>query len=171
MFNWLKPKPETFAQKVAHVRKLRAIVLRLNLPRPKEFDTATDEQLAEIYNGIGSDKFKMLLWLTTKIFSVFEAAALIHDYCWSRFFNDGSRERYDYSNNCFRAGNLILACSCGVWLEVFRPQQRAVFRTSGELLYRVVASPIGWGIWSGAEHVDVEPGPEVMSPWFEGPGA
>lgn len=178
MFNFFKSKPKTMEQKVAHVRKLRAIVLRLNLPRPKEFDTATDEQLAEIYNGIGSDKFKMLLWLTTNIFSVFESAALIHDYCWSRFFNDGSRERYDYSNNCFRAGNLILASTCGVWFEVFRPQQRAVFRTSGELLYRVVASPIGWGIWSGAEHVDVEPGPEVMSPWFavspyqfEGPGS
>lgn len=63
MFNFFKSKPKTMEQKVAHVRKLRAIVLRLNLPRPKEFDTATDEQLAEIYNGIGSDKFKMLLWL------------------------------------------------------------------------------------------------------------
>ena len=47
-----------------HVRTLRAKARKLDLPRPAEFDAATDEQLAEIYNGIGSDKFKSLLWLS-----------------------------------------------------------------------------------------------------------
>ena len=148
---------------IAHIRKLRRIVVKYDLPRPAEFDQATDEQLQEIYNGIGSKKFSFLLWLTTKLFSVFEAAALIHDYCWSKYFNDGSRKRFDFSNNCFRAGNLILASTCGVWFELFRPQQRKAFRTAGEGLYRVVSSDlIGWPIWlEGA--AEAEPGPEVMS--------
>ena len=46
---------------IAHIRKLRRIVLKYDLPRPPEFDQATDEQLQEIYNGIGSDKFSALL--------------------------------------------------------------------------------------------------------------
>lgn len=147
---------------ISHIRKLRRIVVKHDLPRPAEFDQATDEQLQEIYNGIGSDKFRALLWLTTKLFSVFEASALVHDYCWSKYFNDGSRERFTYSNNCFRAGNLILASTCGVWFEVFRPQQRRLFRAAGDALYRVVDSDlIGWPIWlEGA--TAPEPGPEVM---------
>lgn len=148
---------------IAHIRKLRRIVVKYDLPRPAEFDQATDEQLQEIYNGIGSDKFRALLWLTTKLFSVFEASALVHDYCWSKYFNDGSRKRFDFSNNCFRAGNLILASVCGVWFELFRPEQRNAFRTAGEGLYRVVSSDlIGWPIWlAGA--AEAEPGPEVMA--------
>ena len=148
---------------IAHIRKLRRIVLKHNLPRPEGFDEATDEQLQEIYNGIGSNKFRSLLWLITKLFSVFEASALIHDYCWSKYFNDGSRKRFDFSNNCFRAGNLILASTCWVWFAVFRPQQRKAFRAAGEVMYGVVASDlIGWPIWlEGA--AEAEPGPEVMS--------
>ena len=145
---------------ISHIRKLRRIVLKHDLPRPAEFDQATDEQLQEIYNGIGSDKFKALLGITTALFSVFEASALIHDFCWSKYWNDGSRKRFDSSNNCFRAGNLILASTCSVWFEFFRPQQRAVYRAAGESLYRIVASDlIGWPIWvDGA--ADSEPGPE-----------
>lgn len=152
----------TRSQRLAHVRKLRRIVIQLDLPRPLEFDKATDEELVEIYNGIGSAKFKSLIGITTAVFQVFEAAALIHDYCWSKYFNDGSRERFTYSNNCFRAGNLILASTCGVWFEVFRPQQRKIYRAAGDSLYRVVASDlIGWPIWlEGA--TAPEPGPEVM---------
>lgn len=148
---------------IPHIRKLRWIIIRHNLPRPPEFDQATDEQLQEIYNGIGSNKFRGLLWITTKLFSLFEAAALIHDYCWSKYFNDGSRKRFDFSNNCFRAGNLILASTCSVWFELFRPEQRRLYRTAGEGLYRVVASDlIGWPIWlAGA--AEAEPGPEVMA--------
>ena len=148
---------------ISHIRKLRHIVLKYDLPRPAEFDQATDQQLQEIYNGIGSDKFSALLWLTTKLFSVFEASALVHDYCWSKYFNDGSRKRFDFSNNCFRAGNLILASVCSVWFELFRPEQRKAFRRAGEDLYRVVSSDlIGWPIWlAGA--AEAEPGPEVMA--------
>ena len=148
---------------IAHIRKLRRIVLKHDLPRPPEFDKATDEQLQEAYNGIGSDKFARLLGITTALFSVFEAAALVHDFCWSKYWNDGSRKRFDFSNNCFRAGNLILASVCSVWFELFRPQQRKAFRTAGEGLYRVVSSDlIGWPIWlEGA--AEAEPGPEVMA--------
>ena len=148
---------------IAHIRKLRRIVVRLDLPSPAEFDTATDEQLQEIYNGIGSQKFAKLLGITTTLFSVFEAAALVHDFCWSKYWNDGSRKRFDFSNNCFRAGNLILASTCRVWFETFRPQQRALYRAAGEALYRVVASDlVGWPIWQeGAQ--DPEPGPEVLA--------
>jgi hypothetical protein len=149
--------------KIDHVLALRAKVIKLNLPRPAEFNLATDEQLAEIYNGIGSEKFRYLLWLTTKIFGVFEASALIHDFGWSPLWCDGSRERFEQANNRFRAGNLILACSCGVWFGWFRPWQRVLYRQSGELLYRVVASDIGWDIWSKAQRMDVEPGPEAIA--------
>ena len=149
--------------KLDHVRKLRRIVVKRDLPRPPEFDACTDDELAGIYNGIGSDKYHPLLWLTTKIFSVFEPSALIHDFSWSRLWCDGSRERFDTANNRFRAGNLILACTCGVWFGWFRPWQRTLYRQSGELLYRVVASDIGWDIWVKAERMDVEPGPEVMA--------
>ena len=153
----------THSQRLAHVRKLRRIVIQRDLPRLLEFDKSTDEQLVEIYNGIGSAKFKSLLGITTAVFQVFEASALIHDYCWSKYFNDGSRERFTYSNNCFRAGNLILASTCKVWFEVLRPQQRKIYRAAGDALYRVVDSElIGWPIWlEGA--AEAEPGPEVMA--------
>ena len=148
---------------IAHIRKLRRIVVKYDLPRPAEFDQATDEQLQEIYNGIGSDKFSALLWLTTKLFSVFEASALVHDYCWSKYFNDGTRKGFDFSNNCFRAGNLILASTCGVWFEMFRPEQRKLYRAAGDALYRVVASDlVGWPIWRDGA-ADAEPGLEVMA--------
>lgn len=150
----------TRPQRLAHVRKLRRIVIQRDLPRPLEFDRASDEQLVEIYNGIGSAKFKSLIGITTAVFQVFEAAALIHDYCWSKYFNDGSRARFDFSNNCFRAGNLILASTCGVWFEIFRPNQRRLYRAAGDALYRVVASDlVGWPIWSDGAF-DFEPGPE-----------
>ena len=142
----------THSQRLAHVRKLRRIVIQRDLPRPLEFDQATDEQLVEIYNGIGSAKFKSLLGITTAVFQVFEASALIHDCCWSKYFNDGSRERFTYSNNCFRAGNLILASTCKVWFETFRPQQRKIYRAAGDALYRVVDSElVGWPIWRDGE--------------------
>lgn len=144
------------------IRRLRALVIKYNLPRPAEFDTATDEQLQKEYNGIGSKKFRALLWLTTKLFAIFEAAALIHDYCWSKLWNDGTRYRWRKSNNFFRAGCMILAATCGVWFEWARPQQRAIYHSSGEALYRVVDSDlIGWPIWRDAEHC--EEGPEVLA--------
>lgn len=153
----------TRSQRLAHVRKLRRIVIQRDLPRPPEFDQTTDEQLVEVYNGIGSAKFKSLLGITTAVFQVFEASALIHDYCWSKYFNDGSRARFTYSNNCFRAGNLILASTCGVWFAVFRPQQRKIYRAAGESLYRVVDSELmGWPIWRDGA-TSQEPGPEVLA--------
>lgn len=151
----------TPAQWLAHVRCLRATVIRLDLPHPVEFDAATDEQLAEEYNGIGSDKYRALLGITTAVFHVFEAAALVHDFGWSKLWNDGTRARFEQSNNRFRAGNLILASTCHVWFGWLRPQQRAIYRAAGDALYRVVASDIGWDCWKAgaAEH---EPGPEVI---------
>jgi hypothetical protein len=149
--------------KLDYDRSLRAKVVKLDLPRPPEFDLATDEQISENYNGIGSDKYHSLLWLTTKIFEVFEAAAMVHDFSWSPLWCDGSRERFEKANNRFRAGNLILACTCGVWFGWFRPWQRVLYRQSGELLYRVVESGIGWDIWSKAKRMDVDLGPEAQA--------
>lgn len=149
--------------KLAHVRKLRRIVVKRDLPRPPEFDACTDDELTGIYNGIGSDKFRFLLGITTAVFGVFEASALVHDHGWSPFYNDGSKKRFDQTNNRFRAGNLVLASTCGVWFGWLRPQQRAVYRAAGETLYRVVDGPIGWSVWGSSACREDEPGPEVMA--------
>lgn len=135
---------------IAHIRKLRATVRKYDLPRPAGFDALTDEQLQACYNGIGSEKFASLLWLTTRIFEVFEAPAMIHDAGWA-LYNDGTVTEWERSNNRFRAGNRIMAETCRVWFGWFRPAQRMLFRQSGELLYRVVSSQvIGWPIWAGS---------------------
>ncbi len=148
--------------RLAHVRNLRAKVVKLDLPRPPEFDACTDDELTGIYNGIGSDKFRFIIGLTDVIFGVFEPSALIHDHGWSPLYCDGTQKRFDQTNNRFRAGNLILASTCGVWFGWMRPQQRRVYRAAGETLYRVVDGPIGWSVWKNAAHCDVEPGPEVI---------
>ena len=147
---------------ISHIQRLRRNVIKQDLPRPPEFDQATDDQIQSVYNGIGSDKFSNILKITTDVFEAFEASALIHDFGWSELWNDGSRERWTVSNNRFREGNLILASTCGVWFGWLRPQQRTIYRAAGDALYRVVASDdIGWPIWRDAEHC--EPGPEVMA--------
>lgn len=146
---------------IQHIRNLRRIVVARNLPRPEWFDGLSDDYLQSVYNGIGSDKYKSLLWLTTEIFETFEPAALIHDSAWAPANNDGSVERWRQSNSDFRAGCHILAATCGVWFGLFRPQQRRLFHANADLLAAVVSShSIGWPCWlSGA---NPETGPERM---------
>lgn len=134
-------------KKIDKIRRLRRLIVKLDLPRHPEFDIASDEEICREYNGIGSKKYQRLIGITTKVFQIFEAPAVIHDHACAKPQNDGSKYRFDLANDRFRAGNKIMAKTCHVWFECFRPQQRDLYRAAGETLYGFVISRFGWECW------------------------
>src|SRR5574343_651975 len=81
---------------IERAAKLRASVLRLNLRRDPGFDGLSVEKLAEIYNGIGPDKWPEALRaaMTAENFDLRELP-FVHDVDY--YFSDGSREGWEAS--------------------------------------------------------------------------
>ena len=147
---------------LAHIRKLRRLIVKLGLLRPEEFDAASDEEVQRWYNGIGSSKYgNLVLGVSTWILSLYEAAALIHDYWWGAM-NDGSRGRFNQSNSEFRSNCAKLAESTTLFFGWFRREARRLLVDVGHGLAAIVKTEdVGWPIWeSGAT---IEPGEEVLA--------
>ena len=149
-----------------HIRTLRAKARKLGLYAHPSFWTATDEALQASYNGIGSDKFKVLLGITTEIFELFEPAALIHDWDWGPC-NFGVDSSWHEANERFRHNCYILAMASKIWFGIFRPQIRVMRCWWGNRLADVVSSKIGREIYhgnAGASNKDVQkPNLSVLS--------
>lgn len=129
-----------------HIQNLRSKIFRWNLPRPEWFDMVQDKVVQEYYNGIGSEKYKLLLGVTTKVLSIYEPAALIHDVQWSKL-GLGMCSTFEESNGMFRAGCHICASHAKPIIHIFRPSQRRMYHEIGEDLFRVVNGPIGEKVW------------------------
>ena len=110
--------------KLYQIAKLRAIALDAGLELPDDFRGTSDLDLALAYNGIGSESTPAAVReALTAALNIFEPAALIHDYQYSRLqsaglFIDEAREAADamFYRNCRK-----LACyySCG-WADPIR---------------------------------------------------
>ena len=91
-----------------HIAKLRAIALDAGLEMPDDFRATSNVDLALAYNGIGSEGLPATVReALTVALSIFQAAALIHDYQYSRLqsaglFIDEAREAADamFYRNC-----------------------------------------------------------------------
>jgi len=85
-------------KQIKKVQKLRALARKHNLSAPEEFWTATDEYLADNYNGAGPDwlpqwgraVLTFFLWL-------FAAAFLIHDFQFTK--SDKSEKGFAEANS------------------------------------------------------------------------
>lgn len=116
-------------------------------------------------NGIGSDdpSVKWLVAPTTFVFSWMEVAATFHDEGWAHWFNDGSRERFELTNDLFRE---ILFAKADrsfrwVWPGFLRERLRAGRRDEARAAHAILMSNGCFDIWR--KNASVEPGPEVMA--------
>ena len=131
------------------IQQIRSKVVRYNLPRPVWFDDGLlDISIQKIFNGIGSDKFKLLLTPANSLLSIFLPAAMVHDVQWSKYgVQWGST--FEGSNSDFRAGCHICAAEAKPIIKIFRPTQRRIYHEIAEDLYKVVSGPIGRKVWEG----------------------
>ena len=90
------------------IGKLRAATERYGLDNRWVADKYTDEQLAKIYNGLGSDSFpRWLRAVLTDLNPLLEPVAFIHDIEWHEA--DGSREAFNASNKRWRCNGYRVA--------------------------------------------------------------
>ena len=134
---------------LSEIQEIRSKVVRYNLPRPEWFDRGlTDWKIQENFNGIGSDKFKLLVEPANYLLSIYLPAAMIHDMHWS-VYGDMYGSTFDGSNSDFRAGCHICASEAKPIIKIFRPAQRRIYHEIAEDLYKVVSGPIGRKVWEG----------------------
>lgn len=136
---------------------------RLGKSAPESYWVATPEQLAEVCNGIGTEKFgDLVIGVTTWILEAYLGDADIHDWCWTRE-NDGSVFLFHKWNNMFRDNLRITSNNLKIFCGWFRREARRLFCEVGDGMAAVVDSKaIGWPVWASA--ATIEPGPEALAP-------
>lgn len=127
--------------KVEHVRKLRARCEEWELENREILAKYSDEELAEIYNGLGSDSMPEWLrraatWLSPDL----EPTALIHDVEWHEA--DGTREGFTASNDRFkRNGYRSAKCRFACW------DPRRYLMMNRARRYGNYCQMFGWEAW------------------------
>lgn len=82
------------------INELRKKCYELELEGKEILDKYTDEDLEEIYNGIGPDRFPdWLREIVTESAELFEPAALIHDV---EYEEGGTKEQFTEANERFK---------------------------------------------------------------------
>ena len=107
---------------VNDVRKLRALCEEYELENREILDKYTDEELADLFNGIGPEAFPA--WLRTALDALHPSlavVAMIHDVEWSE--SDGRRETFEASNARFRRNGCKVASAAFGW---WRPRRYKV---------------------------------------------
>jgi len=117
-------------------------------------------------NGIGSDDstVKWTVGLLNAVLKWMLFASVPHDECWcGHRFNDGSRERFVFSNDLFRDLLLCKANRSFGWipLRFVRERLRAGRREEARKAHAVLMSANCFRIWQA--NAGFEPGPEVMA--------
>lgn len=101
--------------------KLKELILtarRLKLEHVEILDKYSITGIAEIYNGIGPDRFPdWLREIVTKSAGLFEPAALIHDV---EYHEGGTREQFTAANDRFRRNCYALVKDRYGWWDIRR---------------------------------------------------
>lgn len=91
---------------------------KLRLENVEILDRYSEAEIAEIYNGIGPDRFPgWLRKIVTESAELFEAAALIHDV---EYDEGGTREQFTAANDRFRRNCYTLVKDRYGWYDIRR---------------------------------------------------
>ena len=107
---------------IDEIRRLRKACEDMELENRETLAKYTDEQLSDIYNGIGPEGFPG--WLRKALDALHPSlrpVAMIHDVEWHE--SDGSRTTFDMSNALFRRNGCKVACESFGW---WRPRRYKV---------------------------------------------
>ena len=107
---------------IDEIRRLRRACEDMELENREMLDKYTDEQLSDMFNGIGPQGFPG--WLRKALDALhpsLKPVAMIHDVEWSE--SDGRRETFDESNERFRRNGITVACESFGW---WRPRRYKV---------------------------------------------
>lgn len=107
---------------IDEIRRLRRACEDMELENREMLDKYTDEQLSDMFNGIGPQGFPG--WLRKALDALhpsLKPVAMIHDVEWSE--SDGRRETFDESNERFRRNGITVACASFGW---WRPRRYKV---------------------------------------------
>lgn len=95
------------------IQQLIDSAARHGLDGAEILDSFDETELANIYNGIGPDRFPAWLRaIVTEANGLFEPAALIHDV---RYHIGGDREDFTYANDEFRSNCYTLVRAAYSW--------------------------------------------------------
>ena len=107
---------------IDEIRRLRKACEDMELENREILDKYTDEELADMFNGIGPQGFPG--WLRKALDALhpsLKPVALIHDVEWSE--SDGRRETFAASNDRFARNGCTAACANFGW---WRPRRYKV---------------------------------------------
>ena len=107
---------------IDEIRRLRKACEDMELENRELLAKYTDEQLSDMFNGIGPQGFPG--WLRKALDALhpsLKPVAMIHDVEWSE--SDGRRETFDESNERFRRNGITVACASFGW---WRPRRYKV---------------------------------------------
>lgn len=128
--------------KIEKVAALRKKAVELKLENAGILDKYTDEQLSDIYNGIGPEAFpEMLRSLLDSLNPTLEPCALIHDVEWHE--SDGTEASWEASNKRFDTNGRILANAEYGWWNPYR----YIVRHRAGVFADACGTSVGWAGW------------------------
>lgn len=126
---------------IEHVKGLRDLAIKYELENCEILSKYSDEQLAKIYNGLGSDSFpKLIREILTGTNKDLEPVALLHDVEWHEA--DGTWEGFTASNGRFKSNGKKLAKKKFSFLNPNRYYTIVKSETFGNLCQKY-----GWKAW------------------------
>ena len=126
---------------IDEIRSLRKACEDMELENREILDKYTDEELADMFNGIGPQGFPG--WLRKALDALhpsLKPVALIHDVEWSE--SDGRRETFAASNDRFARNGCTVACASFGW---WRPRRYKVMWDAWK--FARICQRFGWSAW------------------------
>ena len=123
------------------VESLIAEARALNLENVEILDRYSLSQIAEIYNGIGPDRFPE--WLREMLDDLHPSlcvVALIHDL---EYYEGGSKEEFSESNERFYRNGKTVAFAKYAWYD---PRRYWVWNKARQ--FRNICNAFGWAGWN-----------------------
>ena len=133
----------------SEVEKLMAEARMLNLENVGILDRYSMEEVANIYNGIGPDRFpEWLREMLDELHPSLCVVALIHDL---EYYEGGSREEFSESNERFYRNGKTVAFAKYTWYD---PRRYLVWNKARQ--FRNICNAFGWTGWNRTEDPEEE---------------